>query len=198
MQIGTALFLSALVLGFIHLFIRTRESWRWKRIAFVAFCAVVMLPMAIWGGITTYTWWDDRPKPINSYLGISPGAPHSDVVFLLGKPDQGDGSDLWLYNDNGQRGDTLIKFEKGRVRFIAALSGSHEPFNGVSIGDTYQSVIERLGEPEVVSRTKDETSRLLNYPTLRMGIDVTNGVVTSINVYDGIRPLRFMDDPVSD
>lgn len=86
MELGTGVFLSAIFLGFVALFIATKDRWNWKKIALWQLGGLVALLAA--GGVIAYgyTLYDEMPRVPRDFQGIQLGQKLDDVEFKRGKP----------------------------------------------------------------------------------------------------------------
>ena len=191
MTLGTGVFLSALLLGLIQLFLQTRDRWRWRRILTVVAAITVLVPLGAFGIWWTSDFVSNRPKKVVNFLDVEMGMPKNDVTFLLGKPDEITKSKNWIYNKKEDRPLVVISFTADRVDRIATVGEGDAVLANIRMNDDYQTVIERLGKPEVVGRSKDNLSRTLHYPTLGVVIGVSGGKVEYLAAYDGRRNVEF-------
>lgn len=85
MELGTGVFLSAIFLGFVALFIATKDRWNWKKIALWQIGGLVAL--LVTGGVIAYgyTLYDERPRAPSEFQGIQLGQKLDDAEFKRGK-----------------------------------------------------------------------------------------------------------------
>lgn len=85
MELGTGIFLSAVFLGIVALYIATKDRWNWKKILLWPLAVVVVLSSV--GGIVAYAYkkYEERPKVQVEFNGIKLGDQFQDVVFRHGK-----------------------------------------------------------------------------------------------------------------
>lgn len=168
MTLGTGVFLSALLLSATWLYIATRDRWRWKRImtALVGgtFGIAASVALGIWG----YTEWEDRPYPMNELNGIRLGMTEQDVRFYKGAPSSSS-KDEWTYEVRDFKGDPELSYvvilDGGKVQSVWA-TGEHGKVPGVFGLPSYMrtaDVIQKLGEPDSTSGSKDGAVRMLYY-----------------------------------
>ena len=198
MQLGTGIFLSALVLGAIILFLATKDRWRWKRImlwgagGLGAVCAVIA------AGVYGWFIWDAMPRTMTQLWDVKLGSTKDDVKFLKGLPTDfvGDGTDkeIWRYivADN----QYLVSFRDGKVRYILYFGSlSHAPtIKGISVYDPPESWIDNLGEPEGVTRTNNGLSRTYSFARYNVVGIFEKGTLVGTGIYDSSTgPFRLND-----
>lgn len=71
MPLGTGLFLSALVLSLVILYAVTKDRWNWRRIALWSTIGPLTAVLVISAVVYLVGWWEDRPKPLESFYGIA-------------------------------------------------------------------------------------------------------------------------------
>jgi len=115
MSLGLGVFLGALFLGTVTLYLKMRTIWNWRaiwrRIGLVGL-GIIVLVAAATGGLVGYEKWQDRPQVVTTLEGVSLGERMSDVVFRHGqfKPDTTDGE-----KDGSER---FVSDEKRMVLFV--------------------------------------------------------------------------------
>lgn len=190
MTIGTGIFLSALFLGTIGLFLGTKDRWNWKKIFFRTIGLAIIFPVTIGGGIYL---WDEyledyfdpprgtfpahfEPTRIMSYYDIDYGDTKGDVLYKKGKPDSEEIDDDGLtfrYEVKG-RVDTVteayfVDFDtKDRVVRIqvAGLNLITPKLYGIlGIGVGEAELVNLLGEPEEIAdhSEKGPVTRIYHY-----------------------------------
>ena len=98
MELGTGIFLSAVFLGTVGLFVATKDRWNWKKIFLWPLGVIVGL--GIVGGSIAYLYrqHEDRPRKLTELWGVSLNDSTGDVKFKKGKPPwRMDDGDLWIY-----------------------------------------------------------------------------------------------------
>jgi len=137
MSLGLGIFLSAVFLGIIALFLATRDRWNWRKIVLRPICAVLVL--SILGGIGFYVY--NRPKPQTSFWGISLDSTEADVKFTKGTSADSD-ENLWVYNQTYSNSDreatVFVRFQDGKVKGVVfSGSGSYRepPLQGRSLAN---------------------------------------------------------------
>lgn len=88
MELGTGVFLSAVFLGTVGLFIATKDRWNWKKIFLWPLGIVVGLSVV--GGAIAYAYkqYEERPKVLTEFKGIKLGEQFQDAVFRHGKAER--------------------------------------------------------------------------------------------------------------
>lgn len=168
MTLGTGIFLAALLLSATWLYIATRDRWRWKRIVAVLVGGTLSMAASVALGIWGYTEWQDRPYQMNELNGIRLGTTERDVRFYKGAPSSSS-KDEWIYEVRDYKGDTelsyVVNFDGGTVQSVWA-TGQHGRVPGVFGLSSYMGtadLIQKLGEPDSMSGSKDGAVRMLYY-----------------------------------
>ena len=195
MELGTGIFLSALFLGTVALYIATRDRWRWKRI--VCWGAGTALSLAALGGAAGYVWWnlEQRIPASDEFADVRLGTAAADVLFKRGEPgerESASGSDYWTYKVNGgypeaERGSITIKFTEGRVRRVLYIGDStYSPslHSAPNMGATQERIEERLGKPAHISNSKDGLARIVAYPDKRIVYYLQQNRVVGMGIFD--------------
>lgn len=203
MELGTGVFLSAIFLGTVALFIATKDRWNWKKIFLWPLGVIVGLGVV--GGSIAYLYeqYDDRPRKLTELWGISLNDSAGDVKFKKGAP-QRRNNDIWSYRRGAyetSEGEYVVYFKNDRVRsvmyFGPMLYGPS--LHGVWHNDSPQELDAKLGPPSYVSRAKDELSRLYSYEKFNIVVQFTEGEMTALGIYDPtMGAFKFNEGPYSD
>lgn len=90
MDIGTGVFLSAVFLGLIALYISTKDRWKWKKIILILIGLPITIGLLAGGGITSYKWFKETfPPTVKKQNGINKimlGMTKDEVLYIKGKP----------------------------------------------------------------------------------------------------------------
>lgn len=198
MTLGTGIFLSACLLAFVALFLKTRGSWKWGKIIGWGLGSLVLLVgggIGIALGVEAY---NKRPKSITEFAGVKIGEPGEDVKFKLGKPAR-----IWAEDDSITenwvyiRGEdmtyiTFLKGEASAVSFTTTNNYSYMGLNGIEIGSPLSLVESRLGKPDFVSQSNDQLSRVFNYRKYNSAYEIKAGRVTElIALHPKIGPWQY-------
>jgi len=118
------------------------------------------------------------------------GDPVSDVVFLLGEPDNtdtvGEFPRYAYYQHSGysNSGDFYVSFDEEIVSRLHP--DCFFPKNtGISCGQEVNDVIKIFGEPKSISRSADRTGRIYNYPQKNASIFMERGRVKALSIANG-------------
>lgn len=196
MTLGTGIFLSAILISGIILFISTKDRWRWKKIMLWAICgplAIAVLCSVLYLGHSHYS---TRPKVQDSLWGIKLGTPRSDVVFLKGKPKESTPNsnntrETLSYTENRDHYEIFIS-TTGNVEAILCIPESFYPasLQEIGLGDSYEKVIKKFGSPTKTSETPDGLSRLHHFARHKVFFAFRKGVVESFGI-DANQSLNF-------
>ncbi|KRB14564.1 hypothetical protein [Rhizobacter sp. Root16D2] len=191
MTLGTGLFLSALVLAVVILYVATKDRWKWRKL--VKWGVGVPLALLIVSALGTwaYVMFNDRPKVQTSFWDIPLTATRSDVKFLKGEDQNKSASkdpDVWIYHVSENKAVYMVRFNGDKIRFIQFFSvdgAIGEPWlQGLSKGSTMEAVIETLGQPSYTAASQDGLERLLSYEKYQTFFRVERGRVVTYGVYD--------------
>jgi hypothetical protein len=188
MSVGTGIFLSAVFLGGIALFIATKDRWNWRRIVLRSLLGLVTISVLVSAGIYAWVAYQEErpPKPvaITELWGLKLNTTKGDIKFYKGTPDyvhvfESKGkNEVWVYAETveGKRiakeGKTppwdsyLIAFrdtEVRRISYIGWEAYKGPKLHGVTAGDSLETIVRLLGEPSYVSISEDELTRIVNY-----------------------------------
>lgn len=124
MELGTGVFLSAIFLGFVALFIATKDRWNWKKIAFWQLGGLVALLAA--GGVIAYgyTLYDERPQVPSEFQGIQLGQRLDDAEFKRGKAEKG--SELLERIIEARKDEVTTSDHEELDELVAALKDARE------------------------------------------------------------------------
>ncbi len=88
MELGTGVFLSAVFLGIVALYIATKDRWNWKKI-FLWPLGVIVGVSAIGRAIAyAYEQYEERPKVLTEFKSIKLGEQFQDAIFKHGKAER--------------------------------------------------------------------------------------------------------------
>jgi hypothetical protein len=200
MELGTAVFLSAVLLSLVGLYAATKDRWNWKKVFLWLLGVLVTLAALAGGGVYIYTLIESRPKPQTSFWNIPLNATEADVKFLKGEPTKREDV-TWTYETKQVQSDPyyyVVQFEKsGKLRFVMYYgAGLYMPFvQGISSYSSQEAVVEKFGPPTYTSTSKDGLRRILSYSAYNLFFGLRQNRVESLGMYDGTgRPLQFSDD----
>lgn len=200
MSLGEGVFLSSLFLGVILLYIFTKDRWKWRKIVYRSVVAIISLTTVLGVGGYTYFWYLARPQRVDSLWDISIGASQADVTFAKGAPttieDGQTASPRWIY----KLADIayIVDLKNGGVERIIAIGDSNNlPWiDRISPYTAPEVVLERLGTPSHVSRTKDELTRAYSFSKYNVAFGYKQGKIEAVAV--GVtedRPLELKNEP---
>lgn len=90
MELGTGIFLSAVFLGIIILFIATKDRWNWKRVSLSLVSLFILIPALIGTGIWIFQEWENifpaKPVKMKGYYQINLGMSKDEVMYVQGPP----------------------------------------------------------------------------------------------------------------
>jgi hypothetical protein len=190
MELGTAVFLSAVLLSMVGLYAATKDRWNWKKILLWPLGVIVALAVLVGGGYYTYYQIDQRPKPQTSFWGIPLNATETEVRFLKGEPTKRDGT-LWVYDTDPSSRDGawyIVRFaDDGSLRYVMYSGrGSSIPYlQGISDYSSQETILEKFGKPTNVSTSKDGLKRLLSYAKYNLVFELVQNRVQALGMYDG-------------
>lgn len=187
MELGTGIFLSAVFLGTVALFIATKDRWNWKKIFLWPLGVIVGLGVV--GGSIAYLYqqYEDRPRKLTELWGVSLNDSAGDVKFKKGEPTRRLDNGLWFYRPYETiEGDYVVYFKNDRVRSVMYFGPMHNgpSLHGVGHYDSLQELDEKLGPPSYVSRAKDELRRAYSYEKFNIVVQFAEGEMSALGIYD--------------
>ena len=187
MELGTGIFLSAIILGTVAIFIATKDRWSWKKI--VLWPLGIIVGLAVIGGSITYLYqqYEDRPRKLTELWGVSLNESAGDVKFKKGEPTRRVDNDLWVYRPYQTiEGDYVVYFRNDRVRSVIYFGPMYNgpSVHGVGNYDSPQELDAKLGPPSYVSRSKDELRRAYSYEKFNIVAHFEAGKMSALGIYD--------------
>lgn len=88
MELGTGIFLSAIFLGIVALYIATKDRWNWKKIFLWPLAVVIVLTLVGWLFAYAYKQYEERPKVLSEFKGIKLGEKFQDAIFKHGQAER--------------------------------------------------------------------------------------------------------------
>jgi len=195
MTLGLGIFLSSLFLGVIYLFVATKDRWNWKKILFIWPLYFVLVVGVIGGtGFYIYNQYENKPKAYDTYLDIPLNATENDLIFIKGdgydvKQYDSDKNNIYIrYQEDKENEYTHnIRLKEGKVWRISCFSNrSYDcpPINKISLKYKISEVEERLGKPDYESSSDDSTERLWIYEKLNLYMNLKQGKIKTIGIFD--------------
>jgi hypothetical protein len=185
MELGTGLFLSAVFLGTIALFIATKDRWNWKRVARRAIGGAVVLLVLIFIGVWGYTWYEGRPVPQDELWGIKLGMNQAEVKYLKGEPNNSD-DDRWYYGKEGDNVSRFVLFVDGNVAQIMVY-GKPNYLPTVAHVSSYsdsKDIEAKLGKPTKVQLSNDSLRKMVVFENYRLWFGLSKEEIQAIAVFD--------------
>ena len=118
MDVGTGIFLGAIFLGVVGLYITTRDRWNWRKLILRPLLALVAFVVVVGVGIWAKDRYDDRVVPVEAFMGLTLKDTPNDVKFKKGEPEVFD-DDLWLYKDSDGNWANSITYKKDKIRAVS-------------------------------------------------------------------------------
>ena len=209
MSVGLGIFLSALFLGFIFLFNKTKDRWNWKKIILIWPLSIALI-IGIVGGAglyisANYDRWIKffiKPETYNTYLDISLNGSESDVIFIKGnegytKKISVDKKDiLYRFNESGRSMNIRIKDNKVWHVYCYSTEYSRCPLlNQVGINDSGDFVTQSLGEPSQIFASDDNTRRIWIYEKWNIHLVLEKAHVLGLGIFEpALGVPQFNDD----
>jgi hypothetical protein len=207
MSLGTSVFMSAVLLSIVVLFIATKDRWNWKKLASWLFGVAVAVPLVAVLGLYAYSYIAELPKAQLFFWDIPLGATESDVKFFKGAPTEIPDKDHWVYKEEKNRSSDdklqyLVEFKEGKVRSVLVFTSSHflyaPELQGIRHGASQQQVIEKFGSPSHVSISEDDLTRILSFEQFNLVFFLRENRVVAYSMYDPkFGPLRYAKEKPS-
>ena len=194
MDIGAGIFFGLIFIGLVWLYVSTRERWRWKRIGVWCATIVVVPLLGVTGWVKYLDYQASQPRFLDSLWGLSPGMTPEDVVFRKGEPYKKNEKDeiageSWVYVGEASEAIHEVLWKNGKVRSIEALTLKSRPYGlpsipGIDSSDSLEEVQKKLGPPDAVSMSKDNTSRMVSFLRYGLFLRLEKNRVTAVGVLD--------------
>jgi len=194
MGVGTGIFLGLVFLGLILLYLKTRQTWNWRRV--VGYPALVValvggISLAVYGAKSAY---DGRVRPVTEFLGIKLTDTQADIKFKKGNPTDVDDV-VWSYRDDQGTYETSFSFKKDNKLRVVFYSGKCSYCNHIfdlGMDSTYDAVIEKLGQPENIDISEDSLMRVASFAKLNLLFQFAEGKVIGYGMYNpAFGPITF-------
>lgn len=206
MPLGTAIFLSALLLSIVILFALTKDRWNWHRLTKWAALVSITVILLMAGGAYLYSYWEDRPTPQNEFLGLQLLATTTDVKLSKGEPETISPKQSWIYNVSkppSKEAFLFVGFEKERVNRVMYIAPEAAPIEnpyllGFTYGNSNKRIQEKLGTPSYVSISSDELNRMISYDKLNVFFVFKEGKLIGYGIYDPKEgPMKYPNEKPS-
>lgn len=206
MTAGEGIFYGLVFLGFIYLYVQTRDRWSWKKIVlwFVGGLTAIVLLVVAYSLIDDYRpkgkFIPDKPQVISSLIGVTLGEKVIDAQFRTGAKKK-KGGDNQSYEFPSDSAKFFQGNKEGTVDRIGAWCSDDAikypnlysaEANGILCGNSGQDIINKYGKDKVrilclqktVGKIETESSRA--YDAVDYGVRyilITNSVA-GIYVYN--------------
>jgi len=207
MSLGAWIFLSAICLGLVALFIATRGQWNWKKIItwpwkkIVIRAAIVITILILLAGIGffgRYIYFKiaERPKMQKSLWGLTLDSTREDIKFLKGTPKE-EHKGRWIYREFQKT--KISNFQIITIEFaddkIWYIHGYGLQIQGIKNGDSYEHVIKKFGTPSHISQSKDDLMRILCFEKYNVFFGLEKGEVFLLGIYNPtVGDVRFKEE----
>lgn len=190
MTVGTGIFLSAIFIGFIALFVATKDRWKWKKIV-LWFGGIVGLFVIGFFGLLAYENRPDPPEKLAEFWNIPLDMSQDEVLFRKGKPsfivDEGPNAE-WLFTyDKGYANYSFeVLFKDNKVRTVFYRGPSYESPNvgGVDIGNSQEQLIKAFGQPSSISNSNDSLRRFVHFSKYNLFAGLEMNQVIGFGIYN--------------
>jgi hypothetical protein len=197
MSIGIAIFLSAVLLGIIILFISTKDRWNWKKIILWPITVLVGLSILLGVGYYIYQSISNRPKLQTTFWDISLNSTKGDIKFLKGEPDKQSDDKNWIYSKGGES-IIQIGFDNNKILFIIYKGhnlNAPSLLQGIYIGTNYDKIIKKFGLPSYMSISLDELRRTLSYDKYNLVFSFKENQLYAYGIYNpALGPVKYKNE----
>lgn len=215
MDVGTGIFLSAVFIGLVALFIGTKDRWKWKKIILILLALPIITGLLAWGGIASYEWIKESfPPTVKKQNGINQimlGMTKDELLYVKGQPntvlteleengeffnpipDGKTAMDYSTWSYHYEYGDSLIigfNQETSKVDNIMCSKGESNygdscEIQGLKIGLSEDDLLRRLGEPQ--KSVIESSTKTMFYPDLNLQINLEKKDVYLISISEGAK-----------
>lgn len=204
MSLGAWIFLSAIFLGLVALFIATRGQWKWEKIVtwplkkIVIRVAIVITSLMLLAGIGffgryVYLKIAERPKVQKSFWGLTLDSTKEDIKFLKGTPYKVE-KNRWQYVVEDPFAIIDIIFVYNKIWLLGG-EGTGLSIQNIRRRDSYDEVIKRFGKPSCISYSKDGLARIVSFKKYNVFFELQAGSVIKMGIYNpSFGDIRFKEE----
>jgi len=192
MNLGLAIFLSAVIISLVLLFNFTKDRWNWKKILLTVGILILIIALALgirYFIIPLYNY--NAPETATEFWEIPLGSSKADIKFLKGEPSEIDSvNSNWLYltgkyNYEAYRVNYYDDKVVSIVYYCSDYSYSAHKLSGrVYIGYNLQSLKDFFGEPTGVSSHKDGVARIYSFEKYQVLFFLKENKVFGYGIYN--------------
>ena len=186
MEIGTGIFLASIVAGLCFIFVKTRDSWPWKKIVLWACGIPTVFLLCFFGWVYFSGVWQNRLKVVTAIEDISIGQSVSDILFKKGnlKVLDVDIGQLWLPSD--------MMFERSYpMKTISSIRSQYPEYSDLSDVKLADRLYEKFYSDMEKSEFYNKVG-LVQQPVAEQQQTVAQKPTIEARLADG-RVLRFPD-----
>lgn len=192
MELGTGVFLSALFLGTIALFVATKDRWNWKKILLWPIGLIFSISLISIGAYFLYQKYEKWPRTATGLWEVYLYQKKTDVKFKKGNP-QNINDNLWtyeidkygnycyvLFGEDGEMKDKVL-----RIFFYGdSFYKISNPFlEDVLKSSSYKDLEDKIGKPSSMSISEDELSRTYCYDNYNIAVEFQQDNLKGIGIY---------------
>ena len=189
MTLGAGIFLSTLMVSMVIMYVVTRDRWNWKKIfirtSIALLCVGVLLAVAIWA-YDAYQEHQNRAVVQTEFYGIELSDTQSDIKFIKGAPFKEE-KGMWVYREKyDKKLELIILFQDNDISTILYIGDCTycAGISGLGIGDSYEDVVAKFGEPSNISISKDELQRMLSFEKYNVVFEFQKNRVNAYGIHN--------------
>lgn len=193
MEIGTAIFLSALALSMALIVVFTRDRVRWGRILGIGFAAVVALSVVGGGVLYVVNSYEYQRDTVSELDGTKLGDSEQDILFKRGAYTERcviDGNKNFVsywYDDKTTGKTAVVDLRDGLVQriFLANELGYDSPDPiAVYNGDSEDRIREKWGKEDFIQVQKDPSVRYYVYRRYKLNLILADNRAVGVGVFN--------------
>ena len=180
---------SAILLGIVMLYLRSKERWEWDKILILFTVAIVSI--SIFGGIGIFVYVKKSAKPEiqTSFWDITLSSSKSSIKFIKGPPDKIEPGDIWVYISEiyGAPETYYLIFNEDQLRLVGYLGGDLNrgpSIQGIKKGSSLDDIIPFFGKPSHRSESTDNLRKLYSYENYNVFFIIEDSRVSTYGVYN--------------
>lgn len=166
MSIGTGIFLSCIFLGLIYLFVKTKNTWNWKKITIISISTPIILIICFFSWISISDYLEARPRIITKLENVSLNERISAARFKI--PDlnpvakiEGDDPEV----DNYFNGKIWISSKKNIIISVSRTCNENYDYfsvNAIQCGQSGDDIMQSFGASnvEILCRVPDKDEEI--------------------------------------